>query len=108
MPIRSMKQNQSQFLANRFLLGLLGAAPILLLSIMAHAVSTSNKSIPNEAIQQATAQSADRAVLARQQPAPYPSLILALKPIGKPTTHGTCGMLCDVKGGKSPVKDLKG
>jgi hypothetical protein len=108
MPIRLMKQNQSQFLLNRFLLGLMGAAPILLLSIMAQAVSASSKSIPTKAIQQAAAQSADRAVLARQQPTAYPNSILARAPIGDPAMHGTCGMVCDHEGAQLPVKGLQG
>jgi hypothetical protein len=92
MSIQLMKQNQSQFWSHYFLLALLGATPILLLSTMVQAVSASNKSIPTEAIQQAAAQSADRAVLARQQPTPYPNSILALKPTGEFSTHGTCGV----------------
>jgi hypothetical protein len=92
MKTRSKKRNQ--LVAGHFLLGLLGTTPILLLSTTAQAFSVPNKQILAESIQQATAQSVDRAVLSRQQLDPYPNSPLALM-INR--LHGQrCGMQsCD-------------
>jgi hypothetical protein len=74
--IRSMKWNQ---VASNFLLGLLGSAPILLLSSTAQAGAIPNKQIPANAIQKASIQSVDRAILARQELSPYPDALSRVK-----------------------------
>jgi hypothetical protein len=74
--IRSMKWNQ---VASNFLLGLLGSAPILLLSSTAQAGANPNKQIPTEAIQKVAIQSVYRAVLARQELSSYPDSLAPIK-----------------------------
>jgi hypothetical protein len=89
MKIRTIQRNRT--VASRFLLGLLGTVPILLLSSTAQAGSSPSKQILTEAIQKVSVQSVDRAVLARQQITP-PNSILALR---TNTPHGQrCGIVC--------------
>jgi hypothetical protein len=87
MKIRSTKWNKT--VASRFLLGLLGSAPILLLSSIAQAGATPNRQMPAKAIQKLSIQSVDRAILARQELSPYPDALSRVKqPDGDRKTAG--------------------
>jgi hypothetical protein len=77
MKTRSIKWNQA--VASHLLLGLLGSTPIFLLSSIAQAGAIPNKQIPANAIQKASIQSVDRAILARQELSPYPDALSRVK-----------------------------